>query len=301
MTPIIGVVAVVASAIAGMAVVLRNIEDIRTIAARLFSTLRRSRKTEETFRIERLADPHDERVLDALSLYKDSLPDDERDPPENIMRWLWEVDEETKHGTCKLKDYFAVGILDSRVCGLAYFHYYPSAGLAFISYIVTKRRAPEVTKLKVSGRLLDWAYARIRKECKQCHGVVAEVDDPNYLSSNEGRNHARARIRQFRILAEARGFALKVLRMPYVQPKVSLDESTAAEHPMLILYARLGKEKIRHHIPRSEAERVVQFVYGNIYGDHFDTDEVDDQRYRDYLGELQQRVIGQLPELVEAE
>ncbi|MBI4908146.1 MAG: hypothetical protein HY820_31260 [Acidobacteria bacterium] len=175
----------------------------------------------------------------ALKLYAKKIPDDQRFETADIVRWIREdrITRRTVHGAPT--DWFVVAKMRRRVCGFILFHYYPSTHLALFAYMVVAN-TPGVPFDAVSSTLCS-SISRLLKrrgELRGYKGLVLEVEDPRKERSNQKQTESLARIRRFCTLAEMQGFSLRAFDIDYKQPRLSLDDATSAERPMLLLSAR---------------------------------------------------------------
>ena len=221
---VISAIAVVAAAILGK--LIESILDRRRAAQHRSVT------------VAQIRDPGHADVFRALRLYERRIPAAQRDDLDDIVRWLREVQEESKRGVCKLEDYFLVARVGDDLAGFAYLQAYPSTSLAFFSYLVVDENVPEATFCKVSTELVRQAR-RLIVRSGRCRAVLIEVEKPASLRG-PGAHKAAAQIRHFKALARMVGCPLKSLDIDYLQPRLSLEESGKAEVPMRLLYASLN-------------------------------------------------------------
>lgn len=262
-----------------------------------FEAIRRRYTKAKVLDVKRVVEPDDPDLMAALALYERSIPPTEQDKADSILRWFKEVAEETREHRCKLVDYFLVARYRGTVCAFIYAHYYPSSELMFISYLVVDRKIPVARGSAASSLLLHNLLREIQKKARACKGVVFEVDRPG-LSAEAERYRRRARIRLFERLGSAAGITVRGLDFDYRQPQLDLWEEGHPEEPMTLMYGRLGRFSIQQVISRSEVARAVEFVYSEIYGDHFEHDARLDAEFRQYVASLYQQIVATLPEKV---
>jgi hypothetical protein len=265
----------------------------------------RPTKPRELPPIKRIEDPEDPDFRDALALHDratswGTVPGNAWDAPEDIARWFKEVHLETKDGRSKLADYFLVAKVSGRVGALLYGQYYPDVRLMFISYMVVDRDFRDARQAQFTAALVEYLATDLQGTLATCEGVVFELE---YGSETDERQKSlcRARYRRFRGLAEAKNIVVREIVIPYMQPKLSLWEDGREEERLHLMYARIRPSTFSHGtrtIPRSEAEKVLRFVYKEIYGDHFDTIPDWDTEYRAYVNSLYERAVSGLPDEV---
>lgn len=251
---IIGAIAALAAAI-----LPKLVEGIRE---------RRREARHRAVTVAQIQDPAHPDVFRALTLYERRIPAAEQDDLDDIVRWLGEVQEESKRGVCKLEDYFLVARAGGDLGGFAYIQAYPSTSLAFFSYLVVDDGVPEARYCRVSTELLRQARRLIARSGR-CRAVVLEVDEPTALRGPRARL-AAARIRHFRALARMAGCPLKSLSIDYLQPRLSLEESGNTEVPMRLMYAPLGAAREPRRLHKRDVTEILDFLATCIYGDHLE-------------------------------
>jgi hypothetical protein len=274
-----------------VAIVAAVIGAIATLAAAVLPKIvekiqqRRQEAAHRSVTVRRIQDPADPDVFRALTLYERRMPPSERDDLEDIVRWLREVQEESRRGVCELEDYFLVAHAGGDLAGFAYLHLYPAARLAFFSYLVIDEGVPEARYCRVSTALVREARRNIeRSGC--CRGIVAEVQDA-------------ARVRHFKVLARMAGCPLNVVSIDYRQPRLSLTASDVTEVRMTLMYAPLDPDREPRRLHRTDVADILGFLATSIYGDHFEHRSDLDKAYRAYLQEWKARLVGTLPAVVE--
>jgi hypothetical protein len=258
---------------------------------------RKKRHQARKVTVERISDASDPDVAIALSLFERRIPDEERDSPEDIVRWLREVQNETREGICKLADFFLIGRVRDEVAGFAYLQFYPAFSLAYFSYLVVDDKIPEAKECHVSTAMLERATDLILRSKSRCYGIVLEVDEPELLQG-EPKRRAEARIRRFQLLSRQLRFPLKTLAIDYFQPRLSLAQETK-EQQMRLMYAVPNPSIEPSRITKKEAARILSFLGDAIYGDHFEHQVELDQMYRNYLISWRENIISGIPDVVD--
>lgn len=238
-------------------------------------------------------DPNLDLALDLLTFRRrHQIPANERDDAEDIRRWVREVEEETRIGRCNLKDYFLVAKLKDKVLGFMYAHFYPRRGLAFISYIVNNPALAEGRNREVTRKLVARLKRELTKKAKGCQGILFE------LQIDEETRSKNSRAEDFRQLARKEDVVLKEIRINYLQPKLSLWDTTCEEERLHLMYARIQQPYLVGSIPKDEIEKILEFIYSDIYGDQFEDDSKKNAEYRKYLEDLYTSTVARLPETV---
>lgn len=258
---------------------------------------RRREARHRSVTVAQIKDASDPDVFRALRLYERRISAAERDDLDNIVRWLREVQEESKRGVCKLEDYFLVARAGDDLAGFAYIQAYPSTSLGFFSYLVVDDGVPEARYCRVSTELLRHGRRLIARS-RRCRAVVFEVDEPAVLRGPRARL-AGARIRHFKALARMAGCPLKSLSIDYRQPKLSLEESGNTEVPMRLMYAPLEAAREPRRLHKRDLTEILDFLATCVYGDHFEHRPDLDRAFREYLNDWKGRILRAVPEVVE--
>lgn len=258
---------------------------------------RRREAAQRTVSVDRVKDPAAPDLFRALMLCERRIPEDERDEPEDIVRWLAEVRDETRRGVCKLKDFFLVARAGSDLAGFAYVQFYPTRSVAFFSYLVVDESVPEARYCHVSTALLRRVRELLTRH-RQCRAILFEVDEPEILHGLEARR-AKARIRHFKALSRMAGCPAKSVRIPYLQPKLAIGKSMDSEKRMRLMYAALNPTKEPDRLHKRDVAELVDFLSCCVYGDYFEHRADFDHSFRDYLRAWKARQLERIPEVVE--
>lgn len=247
--------------------------------------------------VDRIQSPAHPDVLQVLKLCERRMPAAERDDLDDMVRWLGEVEEESRRGVCKLDDFFLVARAGEDLAGFAYIQVYPSTSLAFFSYLVVDEGIPEAKYCEVSTKLLQRAKKLIARSCN-CRAIVFEVDEPSVLAKSKTKR-ASARIRLFKALARMTGCPLKSVAVTYLQPRLSLGESDHQEIPMRLMYAQLDTRQELRRLHKRDVADILDFLAGCVYGDHFENRPDLDKSFREYLNHWKEDLLRTVPEVVE--
>ena len=166
--------------------------------------------------------------------------------------------------------------------------------MMFLSYMVVDWHIPDSRGLTSAEALAQYLSRELRKTLRDCEGIVFELEYPTPKSENKTR--FRSKMRRFLRLAEKQGVTVKEIDIYYRQPKLSLCENDYGEERQVLMYGRTKPPPLSKTIPRTEAERVLDFIYNYIYGDYFEDDPDRDAEWRQYLKDLYETVVADLPE-----
>lgn len=216
-----------------------------------------------------------------------------------MVRWLQEVEHETREHRCRLIDYLIVSKLktrrDTKICGVLYCHYYTDHKLMFISYIVVDSSIREARDGRAAGEMLQFLLRRRKKELKDMEGIVFELESPG-----NGKKHDEClgRWRRFQSLAQQQGIVVKRIDINYLQPQLSKWDDSYREERQLLMYGRTQPPPLGDKVRRDEVERVLSFTYRAVYGDCFEDHPAKDQEYRSYLDGLYAKSVAALKDEV---
>lgn len=263
----------------------------------LFSSIRKEIQSAYLICIKKVKSPDEPDLLVALEKFYQVIPENELDPPETIVRWIQEVYDETKEGKCKLKDCFLIAKIKRKICGILYCQYYPDSRFFFISYIAIDKNMKLARECYVSTAMIKYFTKHFKKEFKESEGIIFELE---YPKSNEKSRESTclARKRRFFTIARMQNLAVKEIDIKYLQPKLTLWGDDYKEEKQFLMYARTRKPHLPDLISIQEVKKILQFVYLEIYGDHFENDPSKDKEYRKYLENLYKKVVSDLPEKI---
>jgi hypothetical protein len=271
--------------------VLEALEVIIGIIKRLLSRPS-AVPTEPKISIVQISDPGTIECSDAINLYKSRFRNPNlRATEKDMLRWIAD-DYRHRHNPIWPRDVLLAAIHHDKVCGLINFTYYPTARLAFISYLAAAKPQSGLGQV-ISRSLVGGARSFLESRLIRCSGIVAEVDSPFHTADIRERNERCSRLKRFHELAEINGMILVNIGIDYTAPKTHLD-GEAAETPMLLLYSRLGRKPVNGFISKREAKRILGFVFRQLYADSFVHDPKIDQEYRTYMNSLFEQHLAQI-------
>lgn len=245
--------------------------------------------------VERVIDANAPSVLPALNLFSRRIPEDERFPAEDIIRWLIEDQQQDKGSAIQSRECFLIARTQTRVCGFLLMHYYFRHRLAFLAYLVTEKEI-RLERGKIAARILEYMSQLLEHddELKECEEFMLEVDDPRHATTERIRRHRTARIELFCAIAQARGFKLRALDINYRQPLLHIPEpgDRGREQPMLLMYA---SKKVAPELPVDKVVQLLRFVYLELYPNGFSTIPKENELYCAYLEDFCAKQIARLP------
>jgi transcriptional regulator NrdR family protein len=243
--------------------------------------------------VVRLVRKPDDPDLDAaLQLYDKRIPDEHRFQASDIIRWLND-DRRTRRKSKDLPtDWFLVAKYRRRVCGFMLFHYFPRTQMAFFAYMVIVN-TPGIPLNAVSSSLCSMAsrLLRTRRELKGCRTLLLEVDDPRTAKSVKRRDECLARVRRFCTLAEMQELSMRALDIEYRPPKISLRDELDPQPPLLLLFASPARQTRNEDVDRAEVERILSFVYMDLYPEGYSTVPSENDAYRQHCGFVRDQAL----------
>jgi hypothetical protein len=242
--------------------------------------------------------PNDPDLDAALHLYEKRIPEEQRVPSEDIVRWIRDNRNALRNYAELPTDWFLVAKYRRRVCGFILFHYFPKRRLAFCAYMVVAN-TPGVPLNAVPGALCAMMsrLLRQRKELKKCRMLLLEVDDPRISNILKKQEECLARIRRFSTLAEMQSLSLRALDIAYRQPCLSLNDASATERPLLLLFAlTLQPPLTASAVDRADVENILSFIYTDLYPEGFSTVVSENEAYRAYCASVLAAALSALPQ-----
>jgi hypothetical protein len=234
--------------------------------------------------VVRLVRKSDDPDLDAaLQLYEKRIPDEHRFQASDIIRWLND-DRRTRRKSKDLPtDWFLVAKYRRRVCGFILFHYFPRTQIAFFAYMVVVN-TPGIPLNAVSSSLCSMVsrLLRTRSELKACRTLLLEVDDPRSAKTVKRQDESLARVRRFCTLAEMQELSMRTLDIEYRPPKLSLRDNVESQPPLLLLFASPSTHAPANDVDQAEAERILSFIYMDLYPEGYSTVPSENDEYRQY-------------------
>ncbi|MBN2378666.1 hypothetical protein JXM67_02550 [candidate division WOR-3 bacterium] len=240
----------------------------------------------------------------ALDLVKRRIPPNERVRREEMERWIEEA--QTKEHRKRKEEYFLVAkirprnnkIVEDVICGFLYAEYSLSQKYLFITYLVVDDNNPFASENNVSNELFKYLKRKVMLRFRHCKGVLFEIAKGDSL-----RN--RARMRLFRRIARREHLELKEIDIDYKQPSLYIWETSEfsyhEEEISLIYGSFFSKKKKQSYLSRDKVIRILNYIYREAYGGHFEDNLENQQKYQNYLNGLFSRVVKTLPETVQLE
>jgi hypothetical protein len=231
-------------------------------------------------------------LVAALELYEKRIPDEQRFQASDIIRWLND-DRRTRRKSKDLPtDWFLVAKYRRRVCGFILFHYFPTRQIAFVAYMVVVN-TPGVPLNGISSSLCSMVsrLLRTRKELKACRTLLFEVDDPRNENSIKRQDEGLARVRRFCTLAEMQELSVRALDIDYKPPKLSLQDQNDVARPLLLLFASRYGDTRTNHVEQAEAERILSFIYTDLYPEGYSTVPSENEAYRQYCAAVRDQAV----------
>jgi hypothetical protein len=240
--------------------------------------------------VVRITNPDDKRLDDILDLLENTIPENEREPPEQIRRYLASA---RRRGL----DYDEVLLLGKRGCtplGYLYATFYRTSQLAFVNYLGIDDEI--LLARRFCRETLTRGFARcLRKLGAKAAGIVFEIDDP-FANAGETNSKRLRRWRHFTSILKAHGYSVFKIPVRYIQPKLSVDEGNYAEEPLLLVYA--DPDSTLNTLSRERAIDVLRVVYEQWHGDIYDGVPEHEAEYRAYCADLLMKLAAEMPESI---
>lgn len=233
-----------------------------------------------------------------LHIYEQLIPENERNSPEDIIRWLDEYNIKRKDLAHTLEEYWLIGKIEGRAVSCLYFQYYTDTKLVFISYYGVDKNAQEKHHL-ATGVMLEFFQKKIRKQLSQCEGIVYETECPAPEDSKETKRRKKARIELFNAYAKKLGFTAYQLDIDFIQPRLDVQkDSFFNEEHMALSYIPFKTSSRVQSLKKQEVLKILYFVYCQAYGDSYMNDEEEDKQYRAYMASILEYYEATLPDEV---
>jgi transcriptional regulator with XRE-family HTH domain len=246
--------------------------------------------------IRRIVDPSDPDVPGLLAVYRATIPEHEREPDEELVRYMAENLENMKDPDRSFEEFFIVAKDRDTVVAYLYFTYYPKRGLIFINYLGSDPQLASRSKTAVDGIYDALQHVNMR-EFRNCRGIVYEIDSLDPTLSQKENELRRARRRLFSSRLRKIGVTDYQVPIDYVQPVLSMrDGQSFEEVPMLLMYAPLTDNEAV--LSREEMINIIEATYLEWYGDIYETEPAIQERYVEYLDGLVQRFARSLPDRI---
>ncbi len=225
----------------------------------------------------------------ALDLYEDRLGENVRDSREDVKRWIGEGSYRRGQGPGRLALYPYIATCRGRACAFFYGEYYFTPRLFLVSYIVARPGKDGQMAIRRMIRALGKTLKR-----SGCKGIVFELARDRL----PGTDPSLSRWRHFQRLLRPFGIQLAKLQIPYVQPRLSLWDSSLSEEQQDLFYGTLMPPHPTESIPKSTVESILHTVYNAWYGGSFEDDAGQNVQWKEYIRKVFERVVQQLPDPV---
>lgn len=221
----------------------------------------------------------------AYPLLESRIPESELRSEEDMVRFLGESHEKFR--------YFLVAELGGKAEGFLYATAGRTSFNPFISYLVVSRGSSNHREL--AGLLLEELSNHVQRDAPNADSArfLLEIEDPANTKDPTERRERLARFRLFAGMAQASGFDLRLIHMPYFQPRIGVDPD-AAEVPLALLVARPKSEQGWHAMPKSEATSVMKHIYLEHYGTSYSGDPVEREKFQKECQDLCERVVASM-------
>jgi len=246
--------------------------------------------------VRQIRNPTDGDLHVALDLYDERIPEDERFPRSDIINWIAENRQLSRHDRISPRNYLLVAKFQRKVRAFVLFHFYPARKIAFFAYMVAEKGTKGNNHSKVSARLVDRVASLVKGHpmVRNCEMLIFEVEDPRVSITPAQRRqqlHDIARVQLFCALAAACGCPLIALDFPYLQPQLSIpDGESGAEKPLLLLVAPIDRQHAKGSWEKGEVLRILSFIYEELYPKGFSPVEELTQAYKEYCSGLYRRM-----------
>lgn len=252
--------------------------------------------------IKRIINPKDKDLDQTIGLYEALIVEEYRSSVSviDIVRWLEEYQSARDDPNHALQEYWLVGKLGNQVVSFMYFQYYLDSKFMFISYYGVDKQAQMENNI-ISKAMLENLRKRISsKELKDCRGILFEIAAPDPKEEKKLNRHKRARKQLFMSYARQLGFTAYELDIDYIAPKNSLESDALLEEEFLsLMYIPLKQLPRQKAMLKTEALEILHFIYLQLYGDMFMSDEAKDEKYKAYVSSIMELYEATLPDEIE--
>jgi hypothetical protein len=233
------------------------------------------------------------RIMDALALYEERIPAEERYDLEHMVDLVRDhIDYKFGRGW---KMHFLVATFDGRCVGMLICFEDVQVNFAFISYLAARNpRLPGKNPPDVSARLAKGLIETRQRMGLSSPRFLFEVEDPALAQDLKERRRRLSRIKLFDSLAPFEDLHLRALDVPYVQPMLDWPGPGCGKE-LLLCYAAQG---LQTTLPRSEVVDILNWTYNGIYGVESVEDQGTERTYGQHVRELRDSVVQPLPERV---
>lgn len=239
-------------------------------------------------------DAQRKQIDEAISLYEDRIPREERYDREFMVDLVRRHLSDEFGPTWKM--HFHVATYCGRCVGMLICYEDLRRDFAFIAYLAARNpRAPGKNPLDVSKQLGEALMeGRRRLGLKKPPRVLFEVDDPALAKDRNERHHRLGRLKVFDRLAPFEAMHFRALGLAYIQPALE-PPWTDSNKQLLLCYAAPG---LHETLPKSIAIEILTWIYTELYGDDIIEEPVTRAAYRKRIRDLLDSVVHELPEQV---
>lgn len=247
--------------------------------------------------IKRIVDHNDPDLPPTLALYARTIPENEREPEGEIVRYLAESPAMARRVENPLEELLVVAKVGKTVVAYLYGTYYLQRGYLFINYLGIDPALALTRDYAVASIMYGMRHL-FRQELQHCRGILYEIDRPGDDLTPTQNRERRARRRLFRRYAREFGVDAYLLPFDFVQPILSLREGEhyEEEHLSLILVP-IAPGIVTHDRVRKETMAdILRLVYLDWYGDIYESVVEHRDKYRLYLQSLVTGYVEELPD-----
>lgn len=222
----------------------------------------------------------------ALELYDSTFSDaDIMDDSRDMEQWLTEISELNRKFPSKWSVHLYIVKSRKAVIGFFYAEYHKKNKLLLISYIA----ADSNSRQEVSKIIADHLRKKLKKELKDCKGVIFELE-------KEG---AEQRIRLFRHAANICNIDLKALDINYIQPKIKNWEPNYKEKNQVLVYGSTQGQTLDQWISKEEVVLILDTIYNEWYVSAYEDDPEHYEEYKAYIKKLFDKSVNELPDRIQ--
>lgn len=249
-----------------------------------------------------IVDPEDDDLLRTLLVLYPKIPESERFPVSDIIRWIREdLEEDPYRKETGSRNHFVIAKSGGQVCGFLLAHSYRRFRMVFLAYLVAEKGA-SLDGVAVSQKLVDYVFGLSNADQKLSeYNFMLEVDDPVLADKHKERRKRCAQIELFSALAQRRGRELRALDFDYRQPHLTIPKNTESGQglPMLLMFA--GQSGTQEGwLEKQEVAGLLDFICNWLYPNGFSDVPEENEQYRAYTRELCRLQIANLPDRVHA-
>lgn len=203
------------------------------------------------------------RIEKSINLYFEKIPDEQRIPPDHLIKSL-----KLPSSALSVKDFKVkvasgyrivhlpiVAEIQSEIVGFLKAIYVKDMSYVFIAYLVSKN-FNQFDSIRITSVLLNEFYDCIKK-LNQIDSIIYEI------VKEENKKHL-AKERLFKHTARTKEFKVKLVDAPYIIPEVcSFDEGDCEIYDSNLFILQLKNNA--SSISKTEYLKVINSIYNNIY------------------------------------